>query len=674
MNRLKIILQSKIIYYFLIIISIIIIIIFTIVIKYPSKYSNETNIEGKIISYCLDEDKLTMIIKGKEKVKVIYYLKENDDNFNNEIKIGSIIKLEGNLEKPINNTIPHTFNYQRYLKYQGINYIFKATNIELSNKANFLNNLKNQLIKRINKYQSSTYLKLFILGDKADLNSDTYNLYQNNGIAHLLAISGMHVSFLVYFIKLILKRIKTNCESLIILLFLLLYLFLTSFTVSILRCFLMYLLKAVNDKYAYGLTSFKIFIITFFILILINPFYIYQYGFIYSMIITLGIILASDYIKGNYLSKLFKISIIAFLFSIPITGSLNYEINLFSIISNLICVPFVSFILFPLSLITLILPFLDNILIIIINLFEKINLYLNNYKIMIMIPYTALIVKIIYYLLLVILIRTKKKIYILLIICEFIFIKLFYKIDANYYIYYLDIGQGDSSILISPYQKEVIMIDTGGSYYYDNLIKNTIVFLKSINISKINLLVITHGDMDHAKEGVNLINLFKVKEVMFNCGDYNNYEIAIKNKGLKEVKTIDYYYFKSINYNCSKESDENQNSIVLLFKIYNESYFFGGDITYDILYNIINKNKLNIDYFHLSHHGSYTGTSDNLLAIIKPKLAIISSGRNNKYHHPHQSVLNLLNKYHLKYLNTQEEGTIMLKINQNNVNIFTFPP
>ena len=137
-------------------------------------------------------------------------------------------------------------------------------------------------------------------------------------------------------------------------------------------------------------------------------------------------------------------------------------------------------------------------------------------------PYLIIII---YYLILYLIYKYNYKInYLLLILIIFINIIL-PKLDSSYYIYYLDVSQGDASIIISPYKKEVIMVDTGGlinSNYH--ISDNIILFLKSLGISKINLLVTTHGDFDHIGEAINIINNYKVKKVIFNCGEYNALE------------------------------------------------------------------------------------------------------------------------------------------------------
>ena len=88
----------------------------------------------------------------------------------------------------------------------------------------------------------------------------------------------------------------------------------------------------------------------------------------------------------------------------------------------------------------------------------------------------------------------------------------------------IDVGQGDSILIEFPFNRGNILIDTGGNDSY-SIIKNiTISYLKKREIKNIEYLIISHGDYDHMGGAINLINNFKVDNVIFNCGPYNDLE------------------------------------------------------------------------------------------------------------------------------------------------------
>ena len=117
----------------------------------------------------------------------------------------------GEISLPKNNTIPNVFNYKKYLNNKGVKYIISISEIKLKKKnKNIFYSLKNYVINRINKINNNDYLYAFILGKSAYLDDEIYNNYKTNGITHLFALSGLHVSLFSSFLLFICKKFKIN--------------------------------------------------------------------------------------------------------------------------------------------------------------------------------------------------------------------------------------------------------------------------------------------------------------------------------------------------------------------------------------------------------------------------------------------------------------------------------
>ena len=280
MKKLKIILQSKVFYIVFFLFIIIEILFTTILIKYDSIYQNgNISLEGTIIKYSIKDDKISLIIKSKEKISVTYYLKENEKI---DLKIGYKISIDGVIEDATNNTIKNTFNYKKYLYNNKIYKVLKASNIKIiDTKINVFQKIKNKIYERSSM---NKYISLFIVGDKTLLESDLYDSFKNVGAAHLLAISGMHVSVFILLLKKILFFLSNHKQNLFISLFLLFYAYIVNFTASILRVVISFVLGSINKRIEFNLDSLKILFLTFFMMVLVNPFYIYNIGFEYSFI------------------------------------------------------------------------------------------------------------------------------------------------------------------------------------------------------------------------------------------------------------------------------------------------------------------------------------------------------------------------------------------------------
>lgn len=664
MKKLKMILQSRYIFKILTILSLIITIIYTKYYPFKSVFNNnDTEFIGIVEDYIIKDNQIKISLKSKERIIVTY--KYTGKVFNN-LSYGDKIKVTGVLKEPSTNNIFNNFNYKKYLYNKKIYYIIEASKIDkIQNNNNHIYTIKNLLYTRINNLKSSSYIKALLFGDNK-LDKEIKTSYQVNGISHLFSVSGFHINFITSIIYFYLDRITYNkkIKYITVDIFLVLYLLLCN-TTSLLRCTVMNILLSINHLLKLNIKKIDIVLLTLILCIIINPFIIYDIGFIYSYTISFFLILYKNkYKTNNKLLKIIYISLISFLVSLPINIYTSYEINFLSIILNIIIVPIVSLILLPLSLLTLIFPILDNILYLITSILEKISLYTSNINIFKQVLSKPSIILIIIYYLVIILILSKNKHYYLILIL-LIFHKTIPLYNSNLEVVMFDVGEADSMLISTPSKKVNILIDTGRGIDINNII----IYLKSIGISKLNYLIITHGDEDHIGGALYLIDNFKVDNVILNKGDYTELEVELithlKNKNIKYTNNINkipllgsYMYLL----NTKKFSNENDNSIVTYFEYQKYKFLFMGDSSSKTEeYLINNYNLTNISFLKVGHHGSNTSSSPLFINKINPKVSLISVGRNNFYHHPNKKVLtNLSNSVIYR---TDINKSIKIKIN-----------
>ena len=693
MKSLKQILQYNKLFAFTLIILILYIFLFTKVIKYKSNYNiKDTILSGNITSISINGNKLTLVIKGKEKVIANYYIKTLDEKNNilNILHHGDKILLEGTFKVPSNNTIPNNFNYKKYLYNKKIYYTFDISNYKvIKENSNLLYKIKDLIYKRAYNMNNNDYYLSFILGDKSLLSSEIYNNFQINGTSHLLALSGMHLNILLLAINIFLKNIKESIRIITTGFILIIFLLLTGITASLERAVIFYILKNINKYINLRYSNIQLLFICAFIILFLNPFMIYDIGFIYSFLICFGIFYYNDFIKGNYFIKLFKLSLITFLFSFPISIFINYEVNLSSVFINMLFVPLVSLIVYPVSLISFIFSFLNPIFNILITLTNNLSSIFTKLSIIINIPKVSILFVFLLYIFILLFKYNKRCILYLLI--TILIIKIIPRFDSNFYAYYLDVGQGDSAILIYPYKSKVVMLDTGGKLDYSeyewmisskkyNISDNVIKFLKSKGITKLDYLILTHGDSDHMKESINLVNNYKVDMVIFNCGPYNNLEKELIK--VLEKKNIKYYScIKELNVDNNKlyflqtkeYDNENDYSNVIYTKMNGYKFMFMADAGTEKEKDILNEYDISdIDVLKVGHHGSKTSSSRTFIDEINPKYSIISVRKNNRYGHPNKEVLNTLENS--KIYRTDQDGSIMFKIRNNKLKIETCNP
>ncbi len=671
--------------------------IYTALVTKESIYNISDNIfELKIYYYKVDGNKLTMNLTGKEDLIANYYFEteEEKNNFITSFNIGDTVYLKGELINPKMNSIPNTFNYKKYLYNKNIFYTLNVSDYELVSKnTNIFYKIKNYVYKRVEKIKNNEYIYALVLGETYQIDAESYRI---NGVSHLFSLSGLHVSLLAFslvkilqIIKKILFKKKSTEESMttyiLIFIFLLLFSFITGFKPALVKSVIFFMLMGINKIYYFHIKSENLLIVTCSILLIINPYYIYDIAFQLSSVITFFLLFSSNLInsKNFFVTSLFT-STISLLSSVPIIINNFYTVNMLSLINNLFFVPFVSYIVFPLSIITLIFPFLNKILNYSAVILENVSLFLSNIKVFsIDFPVMNPILVSLYFITLILIVkRPKKLIYIifLIMILVFTYIKPYFNKDT--FLYFLDVSQGDSALIVTENNKSIV-IDTGGLLEYEreeweirknkfSLMKSTIIpFYKSIGLKNIDYLFLSHGDEDHSGYAYDLINNFKVKNVIINNGSVNEIENKFKSEHVSKYYNIDGVKIYSLNDEIS--NDENEDSLILLVIIDNKKILFMGDAGVHQEEYIIKKYNLS-DVFILKvgHHGSNTSTSKKFIETINPTYSIISVGENNRFGHPRKEVLDTLNSS--KIYRTDKDGTIMFKILEDKISINTYVP
>ncbi len=270
----------------------------------------------------------------------------------------------------------------------------------------------------------------------------------------------------------------------------------------------------------------------------------------------------------------------------------------------------------------------------------------------------------------------------LLIVLILIFLLCFTGIliaQENLQIYFLDVGQGDSSIIITS-DDRVVMIDSGPD---ESLILN---HLQNLGISQIDLLIATHAHADHISGMDKIIAKYKPKAfidpgIPHTTATYQRMITAI------DKYNINYYEGISRKINLGsltltilppanpliKGSELNNNSVVVRLDFKDFSCLFTGDIEKEREGQLLaeSRNNLNVDILKVGHHGSSSSSSPLFIKSVGSKITVICCGQGNKYGHPHQETISLLQSLGIEIYRTDLNGTILIKTDGIDYQIFT---
>lgn len=574
------------------------------------------------------------LVKNKQARFIIY--------ISDEFEVGDRLYIRGQVASIKGYAIPNLTNFAHYLQYKRVFQQIKIEEIVKLSSFNFRSFLKKSAYARLSA-TSRDFIQLIVFNDKL-AKLDFYDDVKTLSIVQLFVISGFHIHILHAFLQKISK--KRIAISFLILLF---YLYIINFSVSALRAFFMLLLGTFLKKYK--ISSFQVLLITTIILLCINPLYLFMLSFQLSVVASLALVINKPHRHAIF--RPFLTSLQVYVFILPFLINLNHEVVVFSFLYNALLMLPVS-IMYIGAWVTAIFKITDVFYMGLVVSFESLLAFFKSFNVTIIIGHLSLFLILVYYLVIIAQIYFKKialnKQSYMTLSCLVLLFFLFYWGPSLYSpasITFLDVGQGDATIIKGKNNEFCILIDTGGNWYTDISLQRTIPYLKSLGIRSIDLVIITHDDYDHAGALDSLVSNFNVKQVQ------------------KENFTMyEHNQLRIINLNAYQdlEKDANYNSLVLHVSYLTQSYLIMGDAPKEIEYQIIeNEEILEIDVLRIGHHGSHTSTSHEFLQHVQPKQAIISVGKDNVYGHPHFDVIKTLEAEKIPYFRTDLDGSIVVK-------------
>lgn len=531
----------------------------------------------------------------------------------NGVSLYSIIQIEGNYESVSSTKNRNAFQFDTYLKRKGI---YSSMYVKSYKTITESKHIKAKLFNHINNIEDVQI--------KDYLNAVLYrNNESENDYAYFIYASGLHISFMA---SLLSRLLKTNYHkvAIIISFMMLMLLPVAAYMYRILIFSLIPLLfKQVDRKDQLGISIIALYFIDCSI--------IYEISFLIPV--------AFKIVQLFNVSKVSK-KITQLLVLIPIQLYFFHECNLMSVF----LFPFIrrlNGLTFLFSLTTIITksfyPFLKGL----IWIQEQILSFLPySYKI-IGKPFLIWIIAWICFSILLISYKQKKHAILLIVLIVFQWnMKVFIPFGE---VTFIDVGQGDCILIREPLNGEVLLIDVAGKIN-QNLPKSIIYpVLKSKGIKKIDKVVISHDDYDHSGGLDDLKELINIDTI------------------ISEPENIQLKYIHLYAYQYEFAKDENDKSIVLFSTINKLNYLFMGDASIEVEKAFIDQyNQLDVDVLKVGHHGSKTSSSLSFIHQIRPLISVISSGRNNRYRHPHEEVIDILKKENSLILNTQTQGSISI--------------
>jgi len=677
----------------------------------------EINLYGTVETYINQEAEISQFIlkphsleyqgnmvKVNHKIKITVYGKSQ------LYKYGDILKIRGTLVLPKAARNPGGFNYQLYLKINGINALIytDASNVQKVGKVktSILKNLVYNLDSGIKHVYYATMsrreagvLTSMIIGDRSGLEEDIQEDFVKSGVMHILAISGFNIAVILYFANFLLSQVKSGLKYLFLIILVVFYAIMAGGSPSVTRAALMAVIYLIGKMIGRNSDPLNSLSLSAFIILLINPLMLFDIGFQLSYMATLSLIIFYPIIMKkmpmfipNKISEIVAGSISSQLIIVPLFTNYFYGVSLVSIFTNLIVIP-LSSLLIPLGLLSGFLGFLNLKLAFIINLINsniiRVIIYITDAFSTLNFAYfgfymTPLLIFGYYLILIMFLFKPNKTIKKLTAVF-LIFIVLFFVFSSFKKEYmeitFLDVGQGDSIFIKTPGNRNVL-IDGGGIPDYKESSFDTgqsilIPFLYKNGVKGIDVLVLTHSHDDHLKGLISVLDEMRVNMVF--TGPYNQ-KSEQYDKFLQSIrkKNIDFKYLRKGDKIVLDEglyvyvlnpgdkpfvntsSDMNNNSLVLKIVYRDISLLLTGDIEREAEDELLKSDVfLDSDIIKVAHHGSAFSSSPSFIEKVSPIISVIEVGYNN-YGQPDDDVVRRLEAISTVF-RTDKDGAVMLK-------------
>jgi len=641
-----------------------------------------------------------------------------------KLAIGNKLKLIGTLRKGRDKRNPGEFDYYKYLQSKeiaGILYVREIKNvIQTDFSVNLFYNsifearkwISNRIDKLHNR-ETASLLKGLLLADRSEIDYRTKESFINSGVIHVLAVSGLHVGFIVLIFMFLFSRVSIYPRTILIIIGIICFLLITNSPASVFRATIMivvmFMVYLSNRKYS----SLNSLAIAAFILLLINPAEIFNPGFqlsfsaVASILIVYPILSSKIKTENKALKFLLLFSAVSFsaqIGTLPFTLIYFQKLSIIALFANLLVIPIIGIIV-GLGVLTIFVSIFSTILAIYFGsanmlatniLMEIVNFTGTQQFSFLFIPNFSIIDGIIFYVYFSVIIYSIQKfnnIYASIILYLLIGLNLYFILqiddkqllpDNLLSIVMIDIGQGDGIFIKFPNGKTALIDAGNANLDFDNGERIITPLLRRLSIKQIDYGFISHVDSDHYKGFLYLIKNGWIKEIYKPQIDSSQQKDLDLEQIINDCEVKLNYYSKTkmsfgnvrlyilndtTNYEY-KNFDSNNNSGIIKIIHGNNSILFVGDAEKESERLMINEygKFLKSDILKIGHHGSKSSSSQVFIDQVSPKIGLISAGLNNSFGHPTKLIIDRFTSSDVKLYRTDLEGAIIF---QSNGKLFT---
>ena len=655
------------------------------------------------------------LLQSEDKEETVYFyytIETQEEKFNwEQQRFPQQVVATVRLEEPEAERNLHQFDFEDYLNAKSIHWVVTVEAMQFRSEDRSFrawpSSIRRSIILMLEKLpavQTTDYIQTMLFNQSHAIAGDTLDAYRGIGLLHLFSISGMHIQLLLTQARFILLRMKVSHETTnkLLVVFLIAYGVLTGWGIGVFRAICTHFILLMGKITGHRIEAKDAFALTVMIVVLYNPLLIYSASFQLSYLLA-GVLyfvapVSSEW-EMNGLLKDVCLTALMTLAAFPVVAYHFFEVSWLGIFVNVIFSFFFSWLLFPLfwllffvvlffpgtPLLGLLCTVSDSLLTLLEN-FAGAAADLDFASLVTGRP-PAVYFALVWIALILLFLSVEKKqrdIRVLGFLMAAVGLFFFaHQLDPSGKVVMLDVGQGDAILIITPFHRRAVLIDTGGMLTFEKetwQVRETattageklVSIIKAEGVKKLDRVFLTHADQDHVGSLRELAEGLPIDAVYFPKGAEGNAAFAAvllelqsqHQVGLfpllgKVDLEIDADFVFHILAPLAPGEGGNEDSLVIQTSIGGLDWLFTGDLGEEGEEVLMRTYPdLKTDVLKIGHHGSATSSSEGFLDHVQPELALISAGKQNRYGHPDAQILERLELRNIPIFRTDRQGAI----------------
>ncbi|WP_079476865.1 DNA internalization-related competence protein ComEC/Rec2 [Marinococcus halophilus] len=681
----------------------------------------ETKITGTVsspLTYDGGRARFDLRTDQEEHIPVTWWFEtEEEMQQSKRLLPGDRCQWAGELRKPGTAGNPGAFSYKTYLYWNKIHWLFTVENgqeIKCFNQStgvvDTLQRLRAQQVQRMDNFfpeQAGGLAASLLFGERASMTGEVEEAYRSLGLIHVLVVSGMHVAIVSGAAFFLLKRIGMTKEHsyTIVLCLLPVYAVLTGGAPSVLRASIAAGIFIAWQKWGppgQRLDPAVILLAVMGAMLFFNPGYLFHIGFQLSFLLSGHLLLCRK--KMAAVGKWTNMAWVAgssMLVSLPIVLWNFYQFSLWNVMINFLFTPVLLLLVLPFLFLNYLLSFflasppeVFSIMFSGIEWMHALFIYLSGMSwSTVLLGKPGAVFTIVYAAGCTVFVAAwnrgmrRQALYLsaaaMLAAVGWQWVAPY--TDSRGTVTYLDVGQGDSTVIELPYRRGVVVVDGGGRVSFNEVEweqqekpfdpGEAVVaeYLKYRGIRHLDTVVATHGDADHVNGLKYLMEHVPTGELWYGRSThYEPEELELlaefdEHTDIRLVEGGETYQIGGTSFYVlhprGEWKDKNDRSVVLYFELGEKRWLLTGDVSAEQEKRMIqNYPGLRADILKTGHHGSSTSTSRDFVEALEPEHAVISAGYCNRFGHPHPEPLEILERAGINIWRTDLQGAVQFTV------------